>query len=77
MAAFATKYAIYFPKQYSWLETRDSVSLTRDIQKATMFDEMRDVEAALEKLGVKEAHIQKYKATLVISDNVSWTAPIA
>jgi hypothetical protein len=77
MAAYATKYAVYFPKMYSWLSKLDKVELTRDISKAVMFDEMPEVEAALTALDLKEALIQKYKATLVISDNSYWHAPHA
>lgn len=80
MAAYATKYAVYFPKMYSWLTATDSVekmTLTRDIAKAVMFDELSEVETALLGLNLKEALIQKYKATLVISDNSYWHAPHA
>lgn len=80
MAAYATKYAVYFPKMYSWLTATDSVGkmmLTRDISKAIMFDEVSEVESALTGLELKEALIQKYKATLVIADNFYWHAPHA
>ena len=80
MAAYATKYAVYFPKMYSWLTATDTVekmTLTRDISKAVMFDEVSEVEQLLAGLKLKEALIQKYKATLVIADNFYWHAPKA
>lgn len=77
MAAYATKYAVYFPKTYSWLSHRDKVELTRDISKALMFDEVSEVETVLLGLELKEALIQRYKATLVIADNSYWHAPHA
>lgn len=77
MAAYATKYAVYFPKFYSWLSERDRVELTRDISKALMFDEVSEIELLLTDLSLKEALIQKYKATLVIADNFYWHAPHA
>lgn len=77
MAAYATKYAVYFPKMYSWLSTLSKVELTRDISKAVMFDELSEVEQVLVDLELKEAQIQKYKATLVMSDSHYWHAPHA
>lgn len=77
MAAYATKYAIYFPKLYSWLSKSDAMELTRDIGKAVMFDGVPEVEDVLAALKVKEAAIQRYKATLVIADNFYWTEPHA
>lgn len=80
MAAYATKYAVYFPKLYSWLSKHDKaerVDLTRDINQAVMFDEVSEVESMLTELNLKEALIQKYKATLVIADNFYWHAPHA
>ena len=72
MAASAIKHAVYFPKMYSWLSSSTEVVLTRDINKALMFNELTELEQVLAALGVKEAVVQKYKATLVIIDNVNW-----
>lgn len=80
MAAYATKYAVYFPKLYSWLTataTVEKMVLTRDINKAMMFDQVSEVEQLLISLKLKEALIQRYKATLVIADNIYWHAPHA
>jgi hypothetical protein len=77
MAAYVTKYAVYFPKLYSWLGKGDKVEVTRDISKAVMFDELQEVEAVLRDLKLKEALIQKYKASLVIADSIYWHAPVA
>ena len=80
MAAYATKYAVYFPKLYSWLtatDTSEKMTLTRDISKAVMFDDVSEVEHVLGALKLSEALIQKYKATLVIADSHYWHAPHA
>ena len=78
MAAYATKYSVYFPKLYSWLaESPERIEVTRDINRALMFDEVSQVEGMLTSLKITEAVIQKYKATLVITDNFYWTAPKA
>ena len=78
MAAFVTKYAVYFPKLYSWLSVKSgTVEVTRDISKAVLFDELLEVERTLTELKLSEAMIQKYKASLVIADGIYWHAPKA
>lgn len=77
MAAYATKYAVYFPKDYAWLSSKEKPDTTRDISKAVMFDELLDVEGLLGELRLKEACIQRYKATLVIAESIYWHAPHA
>jgi hypothetical protein len=78
MAAFVTKYTVYFPKLYSWLSvTSGQIEVTRDISKAVLFDELLEVERTLGDLKLSEALIQKYKASLVIADSIYWHAPHA
>ena len=74
MAGYAIKYVVYFPKLYSWLLSKECVDVTDDIAKAVMFDEMSDIERVCGKLGIGEAMIQKYKATLTMSDSFHWRA---
>lgn len=77
MAAYATKYAVYFPRDYSWLSSKEKAEMTRDISKAVMFDELTAVESLLGDLKLQEACIQRYKATLVIAESIYWHAPHA